>query len=237
MMVPGLMILGIYLVAAVGPALGLLLYVYNQDRVEHESVGMIGKLLLGGVLAGLCSIVLEGIGERILPGVIDPSSPSYTIVLAFLVVAVVEEGAKFFFLKRRTWESPEFNYRFDGVVYAVAVSLGFAAFENLEYVFGYGLSIAPARALLTIPGHMSFAVFMGTFYGHAKLWHDAGDEGRARLSQVFAWLSAVFFHGFYDACAMIGTGLSTLVFIIFVVIMYIAAFRLIKREAATDEPV
>ncbi|WP_130837786.1 PrsW family intramembrane metalloprotease [Lachnoclostridium sp. Marseille-P6806] len=237
LVLPGLVILGIYLSAAVLPALALLLYIYRQDRVEHEPVGLIGKLLLGGVFAGLCAIVLETIGEAILPRLIDPQRPAYTIALAFLVVAGSEEGSKYYFMQRQTWRSREFNYRFDGVIYAAAVSLGFAAFENIEYVFGYGLSVAPMRALLAIPGHLSFAVFMGTFYGRAKFWHDLGDERRAKQSKRFACLSAIFFHGFYDACAMIGTGLSTLVFLIFVVVMYVLAFRLVRSGAATDTSV
>lgn len=64
------------------------------------------------------------------------------ILLAFLVVAVVEEGTKFFFLHQKTWHSPYFNYRYDAIVYAVFVSLGFAAFENVKYIFNYGLSVA-----------------------------------------------------------------------------------------------
>ncbi len=94
--------------------------------------------------------------------------PAYTILLAFLVVAVVEEGTKFVFLKLRTWRDPNFNFRFDGIVYAVFVSLGFAAFENINYVLGYGLTVALPRAVLAIPAHMGFAVFMGLFYGRGK---------------------------------------------------------------------
>ena len=137
------------------------------------------SLLIYGVIAALISIILENIGTKVLNSLMDQSTVGYTLVLAFAVVAVVEEGAKFAMLKRRTWNDMNFNYRFDGIVYAVFVSLGFAAFENIGYVLGYGLSVAPARALLAIPGHMCFGVFMGTFYGRAKqcrVWgHKSGD--------------------------------------------------------------
>jgi RsiW-degrading membrane proteinase PrsW (M82 family) len=229
--------LGIYVAAAVVPAIVLLVYVYQQDKVEQEPLGLIGSLLLQGVFAALCSIILEAIGEAILPNFISKDNPYYTIVLAFLVVGVVEEGTKFFFLNRRTWNEPNFNYRFDGIVYAVSVSLGFAALENIEYVFGYGLSVAPSRALLAIPGHMAFAVFMGYFYGRAKLWHDVGQDGKATACKIGGWLSAVFFHGFYDSCAMIGTSLSAGLFVIFMIVMYIVVFFLIRHESRTDEPV
>ena len=107
-----------------------------------------------GILAALVSIALEFVGQTVLRSLVDANSPAYTILMAFLIVAVVEEGTKFLFLKRRTWRDPNFNFRFDGVVYAVFVSLGFAAFENIEYIFHYGLSVAVPRALLAIPGHM-----------------------------------------------------------------------------------
>lgn len=83
------------------------------------------------------------------------------------------------FLHARTWRNPNFNYRFDGIVYAVFVSLGFAAFENIQYVLHYGLSVALPRAIFAVPGHMSFAVFMGLFYGRAKLYEAWGDGAGA----------------------------------------------------------
>jgi len=144
---------------------------------------------------------------------------------------------KLFFLKRRTWNDPNFNYRFDGVVYAVFVSLGFAAYENILYVFNYGLSTALLRAVSAVPAHMSFAVVMGVFYGRARLLENRGAYGAARLSRALALLAAVTLHGFYDACAMIGTGLSTLVFVVFVVLMFIGVYGLIKQESSTDSPV
>lgn len=227
----------IYLLAAVLPAIILLVYIYNQDTVDKEPPNLLFSLIWMGVLAALLSIVLESVGTAILDSLVSTDNPVYVIFLAFLVVAVVEEGTKFFLLNRRTWRDPNFNYRFDAIVYAVFVSLGFAAFENIGYVFGYGITVAPTRALLAIPGHMSFAVFMGYFYGRAKLYADNGDQEKARLNKWVGYLSAVFLHGFYDSCAMIGTTGSTIVFVVFIILMYIAVFRMIKSESRTDAPV
>ena len=130
--VPALYILGIYVLAAVLPAVFLLRYIYRKDTVEPEPPLLLIRLLFMGVIAALISIVLESLGESILNALVDPGSPWYTVLLAFFVVAVVEEGTKFFFLKRRTWYDPNFNYSFDGIVYAVFVSLGFAAYENIQ---------------------------------------------------------------------------------------------------------
>ena len=224
----------VYILSAVLPACFLLRYVYRHDTVEKEPLSLLLLLLGAGCLAALCSAVLEGIAERLLSILVAPSDPVYTILLAFLVVAVIEEGTKLFFLKLRSWRHPAFNYRFDGVVYAVFVSLGFAALENIQYVVNYGLSVALPRALLAIPGHASFAVFMGVYYGRAKLLENLGNYGGSRRCLRKAYLFAVFLHGFYDACAMTGTAQASAVFLLFVVLMFAAAFRTLKRESATD---
>lgn len=234
---PLLPFLAIYILAAVLPAAILLRYIYRTDTVEKEPPGLLLHLLLMGVVAALCSGILETLGETVLNVLVDPGSPSYTILLAFLVVALVEEGTKFVLLKKCTWYHPAFNYRFDGIVYAVFVSLGFAAFENIQYVFHYGLSVALPRALLAVPGHMAFAVFMGVFYGRAKLCEAYGYRPGMKRNLLTGYLVAVFLHGFYDTCAMIGSRLSTVVFLAFVGLMFFRVFRLLKRESSTDVPV
>lgn len=227
----------IYVLAAVIPAAILMRYIYKKDRIEREPPWLLGSLVLLGVAAALVAIVLEILGQSILDSLVSVNNPKYILLLAFLVVAAVKEGTKFFFLYRRTWRDPNFNYRFDAIVYAVFVSLGFAAFENIKYVFNYGLSVALPRALLAIPGHMGFAVFMGFFYARAKLCFTFGDRSGCKLNLILGYLAAVFLHGVYDTCCMTGTTRSTLIFVVFVLAMYLAVYFLIKHEAKTDAPV
>lgn len=234
---PILPVLAIYILAAVIPAVVLLRYIYRHDTIEREPPGLLCVLLLMGVAAALCAGVLESIAQTILTLLVDPGSPVYTILLAFLVVAAVEEGTKYWLLKRRTWNHPAFNYRFDGIVYAVFVSLGFAAYENIQYVLHYGLSVALPRAFLAVPGHMSFAVCMGIYYGRAKLCEGWGDYDGVRKNLRTGYLFAVFLHGFYDACAMIGTARATILFLAFAALMFFKVYRQVKRESLTDAPV
>ena len=234
---PLLPILAVYILAAVLPAVLLLRYIYRHDTVEKEPPGLLALLLAAGVLAALGSSVLEGLAQRLLNVLVSPQSPVYTLLLAFLVVAMVEEGTKFWLLRRCTWRHPAFNYRFDGIVYAVFVSLGFAAYENIQYVLSYGLSVAIPRALLAVPGHMAFAVYMGVFYGRAKLREGCGDVRGVRRNFRLAYLWPVFLHGFYDTCAMTGTTLATVVFLVFVAVVFFSVYRILKRESAADMPV
>jgi len=234
---PMIATIAIYITAAVLPAVFLMRYIYRMDTIEKEPQGLLFALLRSGALASLAAFVLERMSFGILSPHLDHSDPAFSMIVVFLIVALVEEGAKFYFLKRRTWRDPNFNYRFDGIVYAVFVSLGFAAVENINYILGYGLTVAVPRAFLAIPGHMGFAVFMGLFYGRAKLRENNGDRVGKNMNLWAGYLSAVLLHGLYNACATMGTVLSTGLFLGFVAVMYIVVIRLIKKESASDRPI
>lgn len=227
----------IYILAAITPAVLLLRYIYKQDKIEKEPPGLIFSLLLRGVAAALCAIVLEMTGSAILDRTLSPDHPYYVAVLAFLVVAAAEEGTKLFFLKRRTWNDPNFSHMFDAIVYSAAVSLGFAAFENIKYVFSYGLSVVFPRALFAIPGHLGFSVFMGVFYGKAKVCANNGDNVGKTWNLLLGYLSSVFLHGFYDSCAMSGTTQAVILFYAFVAVMYFVVYRMIRSASRRDRPV
>ena len=224
----------IYVLAAVLPAAFLMRYVYRQDKIEKEPANLLISLVVDGILAALAAILLELLGQSILDALVAPENPIYVYLMAFLVVAAVEEGTKFFFLYRRTWRDP--NYRFDAILYAVFVSLGFAAYENIRYVFRLGLSVALPRAILSVPGHMGFAVFMGIFYGRARRCYAQGNDFGCKCNRILGYLFPVFLHGVYDTCCMLGTNTSTLVFVGFVLAMYLIVFFLLRHESRTDRP-
>ena len=238
LMTPFFITIAIYVLAAVIPAVYLMRQIYRLDSFEKEPTDLLLSCVVMGVLAAFAAMFLEMIGQTILSrsGVL-PTSRAYVIILAFCIVAVAEEGAKFYFLYRRTWREINFDYRFDGIVYSAYVSLGFAAFENIKYVFSYGLSVAFPRAILSIPGHLGFSIVFGYFYGRARIAESRGQHSRCKADLITGYILAVLMHGFYDTCAMTGTTTSTIVFLVFVVVMYIFIIRLVKRESATNEPI
>ncbi len=225
----------ILLAAAILPAVFLMRYIYNKDKADKEPAGLLIKLVLLGVLSTLPALILEQMMDSfVLPALHIRSETLYAVIVA-LEVGLIEEGCKFFFLHKATWNNPNFNYRFDGIVYAVAVSLGFAAYENIHYVMAYGLSVAAQRALLAVPAHMAFAVFMGAFYGRAKICDVYGMKEKRVENLRLAYGTAVFLHTFYDACAMSGTMLASILFMAFVIIMYRLVIRLVKAESVSDQ--
>ena len=149
------------------------------------------------------------------------------------MVACSEEGAKYFMLHRHTWKNPEFNCLYDGVVYAVFVSLGFAIWENISYVLHFGFSTALVRAVTAIPGHACFGVFMGVFYACARYYYAGGKYSAASLFKVLAFVVPAFLHGLYDYIASSPEG-SGWTFLLFIAVLFFLSFRLVSRVSAED---
>ncbi len=224
----------IILFAALFPPIFLMIRIYRMDKIEREPGGLILKLFLFGAVAAIAAGGLESIFEGVLRAVFYKNSLAYRLALYFLVVGWTEEGVKHFALKRGSWNHPAFDYRFDAVVYSVAAALGFAAFENVGYVFAYGLNVALGRALTAIPGHCIFGIFMGYYYGTAKHFAVRGEPERARLYQWVSILMPVLMHGFYDFCATSGNGAASGVFLLYVILLDIVAFTRIHRYEKED---
>lgn len=224
----------ILIAAAVIPAIVLLVYIYRADRLEAEPIGLLLSLLFFGVIATSLAVFTERIGTRMV-GLLFPSgSTAYRAVLYFVVVACSEEGFKYLLLRRLTWRHPAFNCQFDGVVYAVFVSLGFALWENIEYVLLYGIGTAMVRAVTAVPGHACFGVFMGAFYGLAKRFAHHGEENRSKVCRRLAFLIPVLLHGSYDFIAS-GTHLhAAWGFVGFIVLLFAIAFSLVRYLSRRD---
>lgn len=225
------------LIAAVLPALLLMLYIYKKDRLEKEPGRLLFILVVLGAVACLPASLFETVALRYLSGFTPMSTIQYAAIESFLIVGLAEEGCKHFFLRRRTWNSPEFNCTFDGIVYAVFVSLGFAALENVIYALSYGFDVLFQRAVFSIPGHTVNAVFMGLYYSRAKKDEAYGRFNECKKNRRLSLLVPVILHGFYDFCLLSESEFLGLVFFAFVVVLDIISLATVKRESERDMPI
>ena len=224
----------ILIAAAVIPAVVLMVKVYQSDRIEKESSALLWSLVRAGVLSALLALVEEVIGQAVLNRFLPADDPRYDVIMYFVVVAISEESSKYIFMKRESWNHPEYNCLYDGVMYAVFTSLGFALWENIQYVLSYGFGTALVRAVTAIPGHASFGVFMGVFYGLAKKYDYAGEKGKSLLMRVLAIIAPVLMHGSYDYLATRAEASGDVSFLGFVIVLFIIAFLLVHVMAKND---
>lgn len=217
--------------AALLPPLVLLGVVYRIDRLEREPPALLASLFLRGVLAMFPILILELLASQFVD-FFYWQPLVYLFLTYFVIPGFVEEGVKFRVLRRRTWNEPNFNYRFDGVVYAVFVSLGFAAVENVLYVLTSGFSTAVLRAIFSIPGHAMFGVIMGLSFSQASWAQRHGQREQAAAQQKRAWLLPALLHGAYDFLLVGFGGLFYVYF--FGLVLYVV--RLLRRATREDSP-
>lgn len=229
------------LLAALVPAAFLMVQVYRLDRIEKEPAALLLKLVLFGALSGLAAGAIEGALTRLLDVTLG-GSMLRLMLENFLAVALVEEACKRWVVLKFAWRHPAFDYRFDAVVYCVFSALGFAALENILYVAEYGFAVAVSRALLSVPGHCFFAVYMGIYLGQAKMaeramqryYIELPDETPGQYLRA-SLLVPTLLHGFWDFSLSVGGWLMTILFYLFVLAFFIDAYRKLRFAAGSDE--
>ncbi|MNH80485.1 Protease PrsW [compost metagenome] len=174
--------------AAVAPGVALLTYFYLKDKYDSEPLHMVIKIFLLGFLIVLPIMILQ----RGMTHWLGDNS----FVESFLVSAGIEELIKWFVLYHMIYNHMEFDEPYDGIVYATAVSLGFATVENVIFALAHQASVGTllVRALLPVSGHAMFGVIMGYYLGRSKF-----SEGRkSHKFLIFSLMLPVFWHGVYD---------------------------------------
>lgn len=206
---------------AVAPVVIIAVYVYIRDKYEREPLGLLLKALLAGALATIPIVIVNGWLEGFAGLFTGYQRAGY---IAFVVAALVEESFKFTALFLLVWRNKEFNELYDGIVYAVFVSLGFALVENIMYVTSYGEMTGYTRAITAVPAHAIFGVTMGYYFAFAKF----GIKNNT-LNMVKALLWPILLHGVYNFILMAGHPVFLLLFIPFVFYMWRAGFRKMKE--------
>lgn len=225
------------LLAALLPAFLLFLYIWKKDPQKEPTSWLVKAFLWGAATCVPVALMEMGIVTTLFNNGLPHNFVGST-TMAFLGAAIPEEVVKLFALWMVLRKNPFFDEHFDGIVYAVCVGLGFAAVENVKYVFTSEEAwafTAIARALLAVPGHYAFAVLMGYFY---SLYHFVDRSPRTALCIL---LVPVLAHGIYDALAMSGMvneyvgGIAFLVLIYFCIKMHKAANKKVLALIEKDK--
>jgi len=209
------------LIISLAPVLIIAGYVYFRDKYEKEPIRLLLFALLAGSLTVLPILLVEMFLDSFtesLPGLLSPAWN------AFVVAAFTEETFKFLALYLLIWKSPEFNEKFDGIVYAVFVSLGFAAVENVLYVIQGGIGIGAVRAITAVPAHAIFGVAMGFYFGMARFY-----EKEQFTLKIKALGYPIVLHGIYNFILMSGIVWLTGVFFLFVGFLYFFGLKRVKH--------
>lgn len=181
------------LALALAPGFAIVFYIYCADKYDREPLKKLLISFILGAVATLPAVVIETFANLQLDHYMSSRSFLYNAIFSFGIVALCEEYLKFFMVRNYAFKQKEFNEPFDGIVYSVMVSMGFATLENITYVYETGFGTAIARMFLSVPAHGAFGVLMGYHVGLAKM-----NPANASKHLMRGLLLAIFFHGTFD---------------------------------------
>ena len=223
---------------AVLPVAILVYYIYRKDKNSPEPTTELLKAFTLGILSiplSFCMSIpfgLIGLYPDEVTNIFD------SIRLSFFGAAIPEEVAKFFILWLVLRKNPYFDEKMDGIIYAVCVSLGFAAVENIMYLFSNidtFLAVGVSRAIFSVPGHFCFGILMGYYYSLAKFYPHSPKRNKALIL-----VAPILVHGIYDSflfsinVTTTISGILAIVFIVFCVKMWKYASKRIQEHLQRD---
>ncbi len=219
------------LLIAILPVILLGLYIYKKDR-NKEPNSLLVKLFVSGILSCFLVLAISEITAIFFPFVKNIESSMNFIEFSFYIfifIALTEEFCKWLMTYGIGYQNKEFDEIYDIVVYAVFVALGFAAFENILYVFGIGsVAIGVFRGLLAIPGHVCDGIAMGYYLSLAKYHEKAGNQKEAKKNKIKSIWIPTLYHGIYDYCCLTGTSLILILFLVFIIFLYTTSIKKVK---------
>ena len=185
------------------PVFLIIIYFYKRDKFEREPLYLTFQTFILGFMLVFPAIFFE----KLLTGLFQDTY--FNFITFFLYI---------FNLPKK-----DFNEPYDGIFYAVIVSLGFAAIENILYVFQRGAIVGILRAFTAVPAHTIFAVFMGFFTGVYKF------TGK----KIFVFLSLIIpmlLHTIYDMIAMSRMSYGFFTLFLFIIFFVIFSLFLMQKQ-------
>jgi protease PrsW len=189
-----------FLLGALGLVLSAGLWIYfilKKDKIEREPLLTFILVGLGG---GVISIVFASLSSGFftaLTGIRFVNEPLAVPVAAALslFVGFSEEFFKCAAAMVLVRKLKEFDEPADGIIYAMAVSLGFAVIENIGYMVQNGVTVLIPRTFLAVPGHLGFGAVWGAGLAAAKFRHPKANM--LRVVAPYLGVSALC-HALYD---------------------------------------
>ena len=203
-------------ILAIAPPLLIVVYIIKADRFPEPK----GTCFLTFVAGTIIIVPAAILNDKLIPNV------SYAYLAGF-----TEETLKFltiyFYVSRNT----NFDEPMDAIVYGTLVSLGFATFENLQYVYYSGGSpdaVAIIRAFTAIPLHACCGIIMGYYFGLYMF------KNKDTLNLFKSLFFAIGFHAVYNYFA------TRNVFLMIVVIIILISFarklhKILQKEQLLSE--
>lgn len=226
------------LISSIAPALFIMYLIYSRD-LQKEPKSMLMKAFFGGILSIFIALLFAMPLSEYESSI--PSGLARSFYTSFFCAGIPEEFGKWIIFYWLIKKAKDFDQYYDGILYAIFISMGFALVENVLYVMKGGMGVAIMRAILAVPGHMLFAVPMGYYLSISKF--EPANEAKKHIA--LSLIIPILLHGTYDFLLFYMEAKSKinsiivvplfLVFIAFEIYIWRLGLRKIKNHISSDK--
>lgn len=228
----------LYIIFGMLPSLFWLFYYLRKD-IHPEPKKMIIKMFLWGAAITIPVFFIQ-LGMSALLDMANFSFLATSLIYWFLVISLTEEIFKFLIVRLKAVNSPNLDEPTDLVIYMIIAALGFAAVENMLYLFipvsGVSFNTIVNRTLIITLIRFIGATFLHTlcsgFIGYVLALAYCEEKNRL-FKMSFGITSAVLLHGFYNFSIIALEGYPRLLvpaaIIIFLAVFVISGFNRLRQ--------
>ncbi|UOQ42687.1 glutamic-type intramembrane protease PrsW [Halobacillus salinarum] len=213
------------LTAAIAPAIAIMTFIYLSKRIGLEPLPLIIRMFIIGAILVFPLMFIQYAFES------EGYFQSH-FMRSLVLAGLLEEFFKWFFLLFVAYRHANFDHPYDGIIYGVAISLGFATLENIIYLFANGIEIAILRAVFPVSSHALFGILMGYYIGKAKF-----SIHHKRIYLLYSFIIPFLLHSIYDYILSVNKQGWMFWITPFMVILWVIGVRKIKLANSQPEQI
>ncbi|MBU2650845.1 MAG: PrsW family intramembrane metalloprotease [Bacteroidetes bacterium] len=185
-----------YLSLPISPIVAIIILFYLKKYYDKDQY----RILINAFFLGIISVIIPLVFNFWMDslGYSNLKNLKRMLFYSFVITGFLSELGKFLILRFYVYPRERFDGPSDGIIFSIAIGLGYASIANILYIFGIidtgSTNPILAHAYTAAPASIFFAITMGFFMGMAKLGHNTF------LNSSAALLTTAFFHGLYDFC-------------------------------------
>ncbi len=203
-------------IIVITPGIALSILIYYLIKDVKKRFYLLLKVLVYGFLVAIPVVYFEKILMSF------DFFPQYISQLykALIVAGFTEEFFKRYVIVSLAYKSKYFNKKCDGIILAVVTALGFATAENIMYIAFkiQSYTIEFPRAVISVPGHIIFAITMGYYLSMAKF---TIHKIKTQYYFVLSLVAPIVMHGIFDFLIYVEAHVFIPVFLLFLILLFI----------------
>jgi len=177
----------------IAPLLFILLAFLAHSGMENRTWKLFTSSFFFGIIASLPMIIAVFVVKEYWLG--PALSLRRILFFSFALIGFLSETFKFIFLRFKFIPSEEVTKPFDGILYSIVISLGYATAANIFFFYYWDFTENQDIVLYTLPfANLLMGIILGFFTGMSKFRTSNSIDALTGLA------AAIFFQGFYNFC-------------------------------------